>query len=78
MLAWAPKPLRRYVGNAFGLSFLTPRTSAIRRTCYAIVDGTWSAVPVEKGQAPADSARQVGARPLAPVPELTTEWLVDR
>ena len=34
----APKPLRRYVGNAFGLSFLNPRTSAIRRTCYAIVD----------------------------------------
>ena len=34
----APKPLRRYVGNAFGLSFLNPKTSAIRRTCFAIVD----------------------------------------
>ena len=34
----APKPLRRYVGNAFGLSFLNPRTSVVRRTCYAIVD----------------------------------------
>ena len=34
----APKPLRRYAGNAFGLSFLNPRTSVVRRTCYAIVD----------------------------------------
>ncbi len=34
----APKPLRRYVGNAFGLRFLNPRTSVVRKTCYAIVD----------------------------------------
>ena len=34
----APKPLRRYVGNAFGLGFLNPRTSAVRKTCHAIVD----------------------------------------
>ena len=44
-------------------------------TCYAITDGTWQPVPVEQGQAEADSARRAGARPLPPAAELTTSWV---
>jgi hypothetical protein len=46
-------------------------------TCYAIVDATWTPVPVEKGQAEADSARLVGGRPLGPAPELAAAWITD-
>ena len=44
-------------------------------TCYAITDGTWQPVPVEQGQAEADSARRAGGRPLPPAAELTTSWV---
>lgn len=46
-------------------------------TCYAITDGTWQPVPVEQGQAEADSARRGGGRPLPPAAELTTAWIFD-
>ena len=49
-----------------------------RHSCYAIVDGTWQPVPVDKGQAEADSARLVGGRPLGPAPELGSAWIADR
>ena len=46
-------------------------------TCFGIVDGTWQPVPVERGQAEADSARRVGLLPLPPAPELSTEWIAE-
>lgn len=47
-------------------------------TCYAIIDGTWQPVPVERGQAEADSARRSGGNLLGPAPELATAWITDR
>ena len=47
-------------------------------TCYGIVDATWQPVPVEAGQAEADSARRkAGTQPLAPVPEMGSQWISD-
>ena len=46
-------------------------------TCYGIVDGTWTPVPVEPGQAEAESARLAGGLPLTPVPELADGHVFD-
>jgi hypothetical protein len=46
-------------------------------TCYGVIDGTWQPVPVEKGQAEADSARRVGEQTLQPAAELTTPWITE-
>ena len=46
-------------------------------TCYGIVDGTWTPVPVERGQAEAESARLTGGLPLRPAPELADGHVLD-
>ena len=47
-------------------------------TCYGIIDATWQPVPVEHGQAEADSARLAGGQPLGPAPELKNSFVGDR
>ena len=50
----------------------------LAQTCYGIIDGTWTPVPVETGQAEADSARLAGGLPQGPAPTLDSPFVDDR
>ena len=65
-------------GGVTSLTWHRSGGGAWASTCYGIIDATWQPVPVEPGQAEADSARLSGGQPLGPAPELASSFVGDR